>query len=161
MNDTETDSISFTHYKTPNMLFYEDRLQTFQNWSRQIKPDKYSLAKAGFYYTGTGDKVRCFSCGVGVMVWEPNDDPWTEHAKWSENCVYLKMTGHDKGSMKANKKTVSFGFGSTTQQQPQNWSSATAFQNNTPASDFGAFESNGSNGFGANLFIGNKRIFDN
>jgi hypothetical protein len=32
-----------------NMMFYEDRLETFKTWSNQIIPNKYTLAKAGFF----------------------------------------------------------------------------------------------------------------
>ena len=87
-------------YKNPALLFYEDRLKTFEHWPKQLSPDKYALAQAGFYYTGEGDKVTCFACDMSVRQWERTDEPWTEHKKWSTNCVYLKMTGckvADKG----------------------------------------------------------------
>ena len=64
-----------------NMMFYEDRLSTFENWSKQINPDKYRLAKAGFYYKGQVDVVTCFSCNITVNDWETNDNPWEEHYK--------------------------------------------------------------------------------
>jgi hypothetical protein len=38
-----------------NMMFDEDRLQTYKNWSNQILQTKYTLAKAGMFYTGCGD----------------------------------------------------------------------------------------------------------
>jgi hypothetical protein len=31
---------------------------------------------------GNGDQVRCFSCDGGLKYWDPDDEPWTEHAKW-------------------------------------------------------------------------------
>lgn len=30
---------------------------------------------------GTGDRVLCFCCGGGVKSWQPEEDPWEEHAK--------------------------------------------------------------------------------
>jgi len=77
-----------TQYK-----YYEQRLKTYEDWPKQMIPDKYSLAKSGFIYTGQGDKLRCFQCGVGVNQWERTDDAWKEHHKWSPNCDYLKMVG--------------------------------------------------------------------
>ena len=73
--------------------YFEQRLKTFYNWPKQMIPDKYALAKAGFLYTGEGDKVMCFRCGVGVCDWERTDGAWKEHKKWSPNCDYLKMVG--------------------------------------------------------------------
>ena len=77
--------------------YYEQRLKTFYNWPKQMTPDKHTLAKAGFLYTGQGDKVVCFRCGVGVYDWERTDDVWKEHKKWSPNCDYMKMVGWHEG----------------------------------------------------------------
>ena len=60
-------------------------------------PDKYSLAKCGFFYTGCGDKVACFSCGACIRDWERTDDAWKEHFKWSPSCDYIKMVGFKQG----------------------------------------------------------------
>jgi baculoviral IAP repeat-containing protein 7/8 len=49
------------------------------------------LSDAGFYYTGKGDKVCCFSCGGGLKDWEENDEPWEQHAMWYGKCEYLKL----------------------------------------------------------------------
>lgn len=91
----QIDSRMINTFTKSDMMFYQDRLHTFEYWSKQIRPKKEALAKAGFYYTGTTDKVTCFACGVNVASWEPEDEPWTEHEKWSPACIYLKMTGHD------------------------------------------------------------------
>ena len=88
------DSTKVTAYSKPALMLCEDRLQTYEHWSKQIKPEKWSLAKAGFFYTGTADKVTCFACGVNIMSWEEKDDPREEHEKWSPSCIYLKMTGY-------------------------------------------------------------------
>ena len=45
--------------------------------------------------TGEGDKCKCFYCGGILWDWEPGDDPWVEHAKWFEDCPWIKMA---KGS---------------------------------------------------------------
>lgn len=79
--------------KATNYLFYEDRLQTFQNWPRQISPNKFDLAKAGLYYTGEGDIVKCFACAVRLHQWLAKDTALEEHRKWSPQCVFLKIVG--------------------------------------------------------------------
>ncbi|KAK7922535.1 hypothetical protein WMY93_009437 [Mugilogobius chulae] len=55
----------------------------------QIAADPEVLAKAGFYSTGTGDKVMCFCCGGGLKGWQPGEDPWEEHAKNYPGCRFL------------------------------------------------------------------------
>lgn len=77
----------------PEMILYEDRVNSFGGWSKQLRPNKDTLAPAGFFYTGMGDKVKCFACGLEVIDWDPADNPWTEHGKFSGDCLYLKMTG--------------------------------------------------------------------
>uniref|UniRef100_A0A3B3Z775 E3 ubiquitin-protein ligase XIAP n=1 Tax=Periophthalmus magnuspinnatus TaxID=409849 RepID=A0A3B3Z775_9GOBI len=56
---------------------FEQRLQSFQGISHPISPER--LAQAGFYSTGKGDRVLCFSCRGGLKGWEPEEDPWEEH----------------------------------------------------------------------------------
>ena len=54
------------------------------------------MADAGFYYLDDSDLVICFYCGGGLKNWEPNDNPWYEHAKWFPLCEYeLKKQGMD------------------------------------------------------------------
>ena len=43
------------------------------------------------YVTGFSDCVRCFFCGLGLRNWEYGDGAWSEHARWSANCLYLKQ----------------------------------------------------------------------
>ncbi|EFN86679.1 death-associated inhibitor of apoptosis 1 [Harpegnathos saltator] len=84
-----TNSSSSIYAKYPQYKFYDIRLRTFDHWPASFKqhPDRLSLA--GFYYTGKGDQVLCFHCGVGVKNWEPSDEPWEQHAIWFPNCNYL------------------------------------------------------------------------
>lgn len=74
--------------------YYQERLATFDTWSEQIIPDKYQLAKTGFYYTGFSDKVSCFSCNIEIYKWEKTDYPWVEHYKHSPSCDFLKILGY-------------------------------------------------------------------
>lgn len=75
--------------KYPEYESNEDRLRTYESWSKLMPPSKEQLSAAGFYYTGRGDQVLCYHCGVGVKDWEPDDDPWEQHAIWFPNCNYL------------------------------------------------------------------------
>ncbi|KAJ8016076.1 hypothetical protein DPEC_G00003400 [Dallia pectoralis] len=76
----------------PEMEVEESRLTTFHNWptGAAVQPDV--LARAGFFYTGYGDNVKCFFCDGGLRNWEPGDDPWQEHAKWFPRCDFLVQT---------------------------------------------------------------------
>ncbi|KAM9371920.1 baculoviral IAP repeat-containing protein 7 [Phaethornis superciliosus] len=73
----------------PEMVTEEMRLSTFQNWPQSTDMHPEQLARAGFFYTGQGDVVRCFYCDGGVRNWSFGDDPWREHAKWYPECEFL------------------------------------------------------------------------
>ena len=83
------------HFDKSNYL---KRLETFyvQNWPKQMAQDPSSLAKAGFFYSGMGDKCYTFCCGVGVHQWNHFDDPWKEHMKWAPFCNLPKLVGKQK-----------------------------------------------------------------
>lgn len=70
---------------------YEARLNTFKNWPISMPQKKEQLADAGFFYQGTGDQTTCHHCGGGLKNWEPEDDPWVQHAKWFSTCLYLRV----------------------------------------------------------------------
>jgi hypothetical protein len=52
-----------------------------------LRPE--AMVEAGFCYTGQGDYVNCYHCGLIVHDWEATDDPWVEHAVWNPKCEYL------------------------------------------------------------------------
>lgn len=70
---------------------FESRLCTFETWPKALAQTPGKLADAGFFYMGFGDAVECFSCGICFRDWEPQDDPWIEHAKASPRCNYVLM----------------------------------------------------------------------
>ncbi|MCW4345383.1 MAG: baculoviral IAP repeat-containing protein [Candidatus Thiodiazotropha endolucinida] len=76
------------------MHYYQDRILTFHNWPKQIIPDKFCLAQAGFYYTGQSDVTVCFACNLKLNQWDRQDMPWEEHKRLSPDCRYLKMVGY-------------------------------------------------------------------
>ncbi|XP_068453591.1 baculoviral IAP repeat-containing protein 7 [Clinocottus analis] len=73
----------------PEMEVEDSRLTTFHNWPTDASVQPDVLARAGFFYTGHGDNVKCFHCDGGLRNWEPGDDPWQEHAKWFPRCEFL------------------------------------------------------------------------
>ncbi|XP_068006491.1 baculoviral IAP repeat-containing protein 7 [Melanerpes formicivorus] len=89
----------------PEMATEEMRLSTFQNWPQYTDMPPEQLARAGFYYTGQDDVVRCFHCDGGVRSWSFGDDPWREHAKWYPECEFLLQA---RGSEYVNSVQDSF-----------------------------------------------------
>jgi E3 ubiquitin-protein ligase XIAP len=53
------------------------------------------LSDAGFFYTGKGDRVACFSCGGGLKDWEEKDIPWEQHGMWYGKCEYVRLVKGD------------------------------------------------------------------
>ena len=81
----------------PHMVNSDERLQSFtKTWPVKGHVTPREMADAGFYYLDDSDRVICFYCGGGLKNWEPNDNPWYEHAKWFPLCEYvLKKQGVD------------------------------------------------------------------
>ena len=48
------------------------------------------LVRAGFIYTGVGDKVRCFQCGVVCSNWRQEDIPFNIHQQHNLFCPFLQ-----------------------------------------------------------------------
>ncbi|CAH2982574.1 unnamed protein product [Chilo suppressalis] len=67
------------------------RISSFKDWPRSIRQKPEDLAEAGFFYTGQGDKTKCFYCDGGLKDWENDDIPWEEHARWFSRCAYLQL----------------------------------------------------------------------
>ena len=61
--------VKVSKMKFPSFANMSARLQSFNSWPKSLSQKPTLLAKAGFYYTGTGDRVCCFCCGLG---------PWTD-----------------------------------------------------------------------------------
>lgn len=55
------------------MNFEFQRLSTFSAWQSDTIVEPASLAKAGFYATGTDLEVICFWCQKKISDWKPND----------------------------------------------------------------------------------------
>ena len=68
---------------------YAARISTYKNWPPSIPVTAETLARAGFFYEGMGDRVTCYSCGKSLKSWQPTDNPWHEHKKHSPKCAHL------------------------------------------------------------------------
>ncbi|XP_045769791.1 death-associated inhibitor of apoptosis 1-like isoform X1 [Maniola jurtina] len=67
------------------------RLRSFSDWPRSMRQKPEELAEAGFFYTGQGDKTKCFYCDGGLKDWENDDVPWEQHARWFHRCAYVQL----------------------------------------------------------------------
>ncbi|XP_037931018.1 death-associated inhibitor of apoptosis 1 [Teleopsis dalmanni] len=82
---------SFVYPEYPEYAIETARVRSFAEWPRNMKQKPEELSRAGFFYTGVGDRVKCYSCGGGLKDWEDNDDPWEQHALWLSKCRFLKL----------------------------------------------------------------------
>ncbi|XP_013394130.1 baculoviral IAP repeat-containing protein 7-like [Lingula anatina] len=77
--------------KHPEYALEQNRINTFRTWPIDKKQTPRELATSGFFYAGFGDNVKCFFCSGGLRNWEPQDDVWTEHARWFPRCGFVKQ----------------------------------------------------------------------
>jgi hypothetical protein len=82
--------VNRTNAKHPDFVDLPQRIESFRE--KQIARGQTAgrLAKAGFFYVGPEDNVRCFQCDGGLKNWQPSDDPWTEHARWFPRCPFVQ-----------------------------------------------------------------------
>lgn len=64
------------------------RLETYAD--REWCVDVRKLARIGFYCTRSEDTVKCHFCRVEIGNWEPEDDVYSEHVRWSPRCPLLR-----------------------------------------------------------------------
>jgi E3 ubiquitin-protein ligase XIAP len=74
----------------PQYAVEAHRMKSFENWPKTINQNCTQLSDAGFYYTGKGDHVCCFSCGGILKDWDEHN-PWEQHAMYYSKCEYLKL----------------------------------------------------------------------
>ncbi|XP_063819963.1 baculoviral IAP repeat-containing protein 1-like [Pseudophryne corroboree] len=66
------------------------RLESFKRWPPDANVQPAALARAGLFYTGISDTVRCYVCNISIYAFEPGEDAWTEHLKHSPKCEFLQ-----------------------------------------------------------------------
>lgn len=71
------------------MNYETNRLNTFTNWPALAPVDPIRIAKAGFFYTGQGMEVQCFSCGGKISEWNYGDQVMWRHRRMEPNCTFV------------------------------------------------------------------------
>ncbi|XP_006775306.1 PREDICTED: baculoviral IAP repeat-containing protein 3 [Myotis davidii] len=66
------------------------RMSTYSTFPAGVLVSERSLARAGFYYTGVNDKVKCFCCGLMLDNWKQGDKPIEKHKKLYPSCGFLQ-----------------------------------------------------------------------
>nr|XP_035121071.1 baculoviral IAP repeat-containing protein 3 isoform X1 [Callithrix jacchus]XP_035121072.1 baculoviral IAP repeat-containing protein 3 isoform X1 [Callithrix jacchus]XP_054097742.1 baculoviral IAP repeat-containing protein 3 isoform X1 [Callithrix jacchus] len=66
------------------------RMSTFSTFPAGVPVSERSLARAGFYYTGVNDKVKCFCCGLMLDNWKRGDSPIEKHKKLYPSCRFVQ-----------------------------------------------------------------------
>ncbi|CAD7082250.1 unnamed protein product [Hermetia illucens] len=67
------------------------KITSFQLAPRNLTEMRVDLAMAGFFYTGQGDNVQCYSCGLNQSDWTDGANPWEKHLENSPDCTYVKI----------------------------------------------------------------------
>ncbi|XP_053328988.1 E3 ubiquitin-protein ligase XIAP isoform X2 [Spea bombifrons] len=65
------------------------RIASFSSFPSSCPISATALARAGFYYTGNADQVKCFSCQAIVEGWQHGDTAIGKHRKISPNCRFI------------------------------------------------------------------------
>ena len=79
----------FTSQDLQDMKLESKRLDSFMDWPHFVGVSKEHLAKAGLYYLGITDRVRCAFCSGILRNWESGDEPMAEHRKFFPNCAFV------------------------------------------------------------------------
>lgn len=70
------------------------RLNSYSEWPSDAPVDPHTLARAGLFYTGLRDKVKCPFCLGAMYNWEDGDNPFIEHQKHYPECKFVKYRMH-------------------------------------------------------------------
>uniref|UniRef100_A0A2K6G4S2 RING-type E3 ubiquitin transferase n=1 Tax=Propithecus coquereli TaxID=379532 RepID=A0A2K6G4S2_PROCO len=66
------------------------RMSTYSTFPAGVPVSERSLARAGFYYTGVNDKVKCFCCGLMLDNWKQGDNPIEKHKQLYPSCSFIQ-----------------------------------------------------------------------
>ncbi|KAJ8315722.1 hypothetical protein KUTeg_007872 [Tegillarca granosa] len=89
------------------------RLATFSNFGAHIPASSVSLAKAGFYATGSSNECKCFSCGISYSNWREWDNPFDIHRQISPSCSFINGTETDNICIQKHGDSTSSGNGNS------------------------------------------------
>uniref|UniRef100_A0A8C6QV16 RING-type E3 ubiquitin transferase n=1 Tax=Nannospalax galili TaxID=1026970 RepID=A0A8C6QV16_NANGA len=66
------------------------RMSTYSTFPAGVPVSERSLARAGFYYMGVNDKVKCFCCGLMLDNWKHGDSPIAKHRQLYPSCSFVQ-----------------------------------------------------------------------
>ncbi|KAM3836227.1 putative inhibitor of apoptosis isoform 1-T2 [Vipera latastei] len=66
------------------------RMSTYSAFPPNVPVSERSLARAGFYYTGLKDKVKCYNCGLMLDNWKKGDSALEKHKQLYPSCSFVQ-----------------------------------------------------------------------
>ncbi|XP_068936257.1 baculoviral IAP repeat-containing protein 2-like isoform X2 [Petaurus breviceps papuanus] len=66
------------------------RMSTYSAFPVNVPVSERSLARAGFYYTGVNDRVKCFCCGLMLDNWKQGDNAIDKHKQLYPSCAFIQ-----------------------------------------------------------------------
>ncbi|XP_045196412.2 baculoviral IAP repeat-containing protein 7-B-like [Mercenaria mercenaria] len=87
------------------------RLDTYKDWPRSLPVRPEDLARDGFYYLKTGDRVKCIFCNLVLKSWEEGDIVRNEHRKFNSCCPFLLNKNCGNVPLQNSQPAVSSGAG--------------------------------------------------
>uniref|UniRef100_F6TRQ7 RING-type E3 ubiquitin transferase n=1 Tax=Monodelphis domestica TaxID=13616 RepID=F6TRQ7_MONDO len=66
------------------------RISTYSAFPVNVPVSERSLARAGFYYTGVNDRVKCFCCGLMLDNWKQGDNAIDKHKQLFPSCAFIQ-----------------------------------------------------------------------
>ncbi|XP_074160513.1 putative inhibitor of apoptosis isoform X1 [Sminthopsis crassicaudata] len=66
------------------------RMSTYSTFPVNVPISERSLARAGFYYTGVNDRVKCFCCGLMLDNWKQGDNAIDKHKQLYPSCAFIQ-----------------------------------------------------------------------
>ena len=73
------------------MKLESNRVQSFNGAQQNFPNAVEEIARAGFYYMGSQDYVKCAYCSGGLYNWEPWDVPLLEHKEKYPFCYFVQQ----------------------------------------------------------------------
>jgi len=93
------------------------RLASFQNMPELADIFPSIVAKAGFYHTGEGDAMACYSCGLLLNERESCVHPMTVHRRLSPECQFVVSQPTDNVSAEQDVPSTSGSSSEMSQRQ--------------------------------------------
>ena len=108
MNNMKEEDLGIFTFRPLNPQFTSEasRVESYKNnWPTNLVQNPKLLSSAGFYRPNRSqtDEVKCFCCDGGLVNFDANDDPLTEHARWFPECEFIKLVKGDEFIQNANK----------------------------------------------------------